>query len=169
MTIQLTPQLFDSKVQISKLEPEDFQDLYLVASDKKIWAGHPSKDRYKRGVFKKWFDSALASKAALKIIDISTNKIIGSTRYYDYVSGQKIAIGYTFLSRNYWGGSTNTRVKKLMFDYASQDVKFIVFHIAPSNIRSQKAIEKLGAVFSHVELKELSNGTEEYLCYKYSC
>ena len=48
MTIELTPNLFDSKVQVSKLEPEDFQNLYLVASNKEIWAGHPSRDRYKK-------------------------------------------------------------------------------------------------------------------------
>lgn len=41
--MELTATLYDSKKRISKLEPEDFKQLYLIASDKVLWSGHSSK------------------------------------------------------------------------------------------------------------------------------
>jgi RimJ/RimL family protein N-acetyltransferase len=163
--LDLTPTLTDSKIEIAKLEPSDFAALYVVAADELLWQGHPSKDRYKKENFEKWFSSALDSHTALKIKNRANGNLIGSTRYYDYIPGSEISIGYTFIDRKFWGGETNRRVKQLMIDHAFKNVERIWFHIAPSNIRSQKATEKLGAIKSHSEKKQLSGGIEEYYCY----
>lgn len=55
-------------------------------------------------------------------------------------------IGYTFYGRNYWGSVYNPSVKKLMLDYAFQFLGKVYFHIGAENIRSQKAIERIGAL-----------------------
>ncbi|MBY6210225.1 GNAT family N-acetyltransferase [Microbulbifer agarilyticus] len=164
--MDLTKTLQDPVVEISKLQVSDFDGLFRVANDKALWADHPAKDRYKRSEFEKWFESAMEYGCTLKIVDRTTGEIIGSTRYYDYQPGQEVAIGYTFLARKLWGGETNRRVKKLMFDYAFQHVERIWLHIGPDNIRSQKAAEKVGAVFSHSETKELAGSSLEYCCYR---
>lgn len=52
------------KVLLLPLEETDFDNLYEVASDKKIWEQHPCKDRWKREVFKIFFDEAILSKGA---------------------------------------------------------------------------------------------------------
>ena len=167
MKFNFTPILSDEIVSIRLLTKSDFEPLFEVASDKLLWAGHPRKNRYKRPIFEQWFKDALSSKHALRITDANTEKPIGSSRYYEYDSFKnEIAIGYTFIGRSYWGGEVNKRVKKLMLDHAFKSVNRVWLHADPSNIRSQKAIKKLGAVFTHVERKEKSNGVEEYYCYE---
>lgn len=124
----------------------DFDALFEVASDPLIWEQHPTKDRYKKEVFQLFFDGAVASKTAFLIIDTATNNLIGSTRYYDYRPDQSsIAIGYTFLNRNYWGGTYNKASKKILLNYAFQYVDKVYFHIGATNVRSQKAILNIGA------------------------
>lgn len=138
--------LQDSIVKLAPLQENDFDDLFKVASDPHIWEQHPSSDRYKPEVFKLFFDGAIKSQSAFKIIDSSTNEIIGSTRFYDFKPNEKsIAIGYTFLAKDFWGGKYNKATKKILMDYAFQFVDSIYFHIGWKNIRSQKAIANIGA------------------------
>jgi len=129
------------------LNEADFEELYEAASDPKIWEQHPNKDRWKKEIFRNFFDGALQSKGAFKIMDRTSNNVIGSTRFYDYNSkDNSILIGYTFFSRQYWGKRANSSVKKLMLDYIFQFVDTVNFHIGAENIRSQISIERLGAV-----------------------
>ena len=138
--------LEDDILKIVPLFETDFDLLFEIASDPLIWEQHPTSNRYKKEIFKLYFDGAISGKTAFLIIDKSTNKIIGSTRYYDYkVENSSIAIGYTFLSRQYWGGLYNKSSKKLLINYAFQFVDKIYFHIGATNIRSQLATMKIGA------------------------
>ena len=45
----------------------------------------------------------------------------------------------------HWGTTYNRAVKSLMLDHAFRFVENVIFHIGANNIRSQKAIERLGA------------------------
>lgn len=138
--------LQDNLIKIIPLTEADFEDLFIVASDPLIWEQHPTRNRYKQEVFQLYFDGAILGKTAFKIIDKQKDKIIGSTRFYDYKPGNRsIAIGYTFLAKTYWGGTYNQSAKKLLLDYAFQYVDYVYFHIGSGNIRSQKAILKIGA------------------------
>ncbi len=138
--------LEDNLIYLKPLKEEDFDKLYAVASDQLIWELHPIKDRYKKEVFKEFFESAVASKGAFLVFDKLTNELIGSSRYYDlYRDYSRVTIGFTFLARKYWGGVYNKSLKKLMIDYAFNFVEKIMFSIGSSNIRSQKAILKIGA------------------------
>lgn len=138
--------LQDDLVKLVPLVAEDFEVLYQVASDPAIWQQHPFKDRYKKEVFQLFFDGAVSSQTAFLIKTKATDQLIGTTRFYDYKpSGRSIAIGYTFLSVTTWGGQYNSAIKKLMMDYAFRFVDQIYFHVGVHNIRSQKAVEKLGA------------------------
>ncbi len=134
-------------VKLLPLVTSDFAHVFEVASDPLIWEQHPTKDRYKEEVFQLFFDGALASNTAFIIIDKTLNKIIGSTRYYDYQPEKSsIAIGYTFLNRAYWGGIYNKSAKYLLLEYAFQYINTVYFHIGATNMRSQKAIRKIGAI-----------------------
>lgn len=135
-------------VKLQPLKPSDFEALYLVASDKLIWEQHPSFDRYKKDVFERWFKKAMEAKTAFLILDAVNQEIIGSSRFYEYdAENASIAIGYTFLARKYWGTAFNKSVKTLMINYAfEQGINNLLFHVGATNFRSQKAVEKLGAV-----------------------
>ncbi|MDA6072335.1 GNAT family N-acetyltransferase [Flavobacterium sp. AC] len=144
----LQPEILEDEItKLIPLQESDFDALYKVASDPLIWEQHPIKDRYKIEVFRPFFDAAINSKSAFLIVDKKTNEIIGNTRYYDYnPEKSSIAIGFTFIGRKFWGGLYNKSNKKLLIDYAFQHVDSILFHIGADNIRSQKAVSKLGGV-----------------------
>lgn len=134
-------------IKLVPLTELDFERLYEVASDPLVWVQHPSSDRYKREVFESYFNGAKSSHSAFLILDKLKDKVIGSTRFYDYKpENLSVAIGYTFLAREYWGGQYNKIVKTMLLDYAFQFVDKVYFHIGPTNIRSQKAILKIGAI-----------------------
>jgi len=138
--------LQNETVILSAVQQKDFEVLYHVAADPEIWEQHPEQDRYKKEVFRNYFNSALASQSAFLIREKKSGKIIGSTRYYEFnASKSSIAIGYTFLAKQFWGGSTNKAVKQLLLDYAFKKVEKVFFHIGASNIRSQTAILKIDA------------------------
>ncbi|MET3877136.1 GNAT family N-acetyltransferase [Chitinophaga sp. OAE865] len=138
--------LENEQVILYPLQEEDFEALYAVASDPRIWEQHPNRDRWKKDVFRTFFDGAIQSKGAFKIVDKQTGEIVGSTRMYDYNETENsILIGYTFYATQYWGKGINKAVKTMMLDYLFQFVSKVYFHIGASNIRSQIAIGRIGA------------------------
>ncbi len=145
---ELQPTLTGRLLKLRPLQLEDYSALYQAASDPKIWEQHPNSDRYKEEVFKGYFDSAIESGGALVVLDAATNEIIGSSRYYGLdEKASEIEIGWTFLTTKYWGGTCNRELKKLMMDHAYKYVDHILFFVGPNNLRSRKAVEKLGAVY----------------------
>ena len=153
--MDIQPTLENAMVILSPLYEQDFEDLYAVAADPAIWEQHPNKDRWKKEVFRAFFDGAIQSKGAFKIIDKSNGTVIGSTRLYDYHEQEKsIFIGYTFYATKYWGKSINASVKTIMLDYVFQYVSTVYFHIGANNVRSQIAIGRVGAV--KIEEKEVA-------------
>lgn len=129
------------------MRPEDFGELYAVASDPLIWEQHPDSDRYTEKVFTAFFRDALASGGALVAIDTQTGSMIGSSRFHGYDQlKREVEIGWTFLGRSYWGGLYNAEMKRLMLDHAFRFVDTVVFLVGPQNVRSQRAVEKVGAV-----------------------
>ena len=121
--------------------------MFAVASDSLIWEQHPERDRYKENVFRIFFKDALESGGAFVIIDRKTQHIIGSTRFYGYdPEKSQIEIGWTFLARKYWGGRFNAEMKRLLLNHAFRFVESVVFFVGEDNVRSQKAMEKVGAI-----------------------
>jgi N-acetyltransferase len=146
MDFDIQLKLENKKVDLIPLQESDFEDMFLVASDPKIWEQHPNKDRWKKEIFRIFFDGALMSKGAFKIVSKETQNIIGSTRFYDFdVADNSIFIGYTFYATAYWGKGINALVKKTMLDYIFQFISKVYFHIGAKNIRSQIAIQRIGA------------------------
>mgnify|MGYP006094253571 CR=1 FL=1 len=166
-TFNFQPVLNGENISIRALVESDFDDLYFCASDKKLWEGHPAKDQYKVTEFKKWFKSAIESGATIVIVDKLTNKLIGSSRFYiEDSEPNDISIGYTFIARQYWGGKINYELKKLMLAHAFKYFNTVWFHIAPPNIRSQKATQKIGGVFSHEANSNISGKSEPWMFYQ---
>lgn len=139
--------LEDDRVKLVPLTESDFDRLYAVASDPLLWQQHPAKSRFQREVFQLFFEGALASGTSFLIVDKVSGTVIGSTRYYDYQAKQSaVGIGFTFLAIPYWGGPYNRSAKTMLLGYAFQYVDKVFFHIGATNIRSQVAISRLGAI-----------------------
>ena len=89
-----------------------------------------------------------SNRVAFVVTDIASGKVIGSTRYYDYSAAKReVKIGYSFLSRAFWGGIYNPEMKNLMLGHAFRFVDRVLFEIGEHNLRSQKAILRIGAQF----------------------
>ncbi|QIY90312.1 GNAT family N-acetyltransferase [Chryseobacterium gallinarum] len=145
MNFSVQPVLENEELQLIPLQQGDFESLYEVASDPEVWEQHPNKDRYKREVFTNFFQGAIESKGAFKIIEKATGDVLGSSRYYNFDEDDNhIFIGYTFYGTKYWGKGINPQVKKLMLEYIFQFVDKVHFHIGKENFRSQIALERLG-------------------------
>lgn len=147
MPFDLQPTLKGDLLQLRPLRLEDFDDLFAVASDPLMWEQHPASDRYQPDVFKEFFRIALESGGALVAIDAKTGRVIGSSRFHGYNQAKsEIEIGWTFLARSHWGGDYNREMKRLMLRHAFRFVESVVFLVGPENVRSQKAMEKIGGV-----------------------
>lgn len=145
MTFDFQPHLSDGAFSLAPMIEADFDGLYAVAKDPEVWAQHHAPTRYKHAEFRPYIIHMIATKRALTLRDDAA-WIIGCSAYYQAEDAPKgIAIGYTFLAQNTWGGATNFALKRMMLDHAFQSFDEVGFHIAPGNIRSQKATAKLGA------------------------
>ena len=147
MPFDLQPILEGELLRLRPLQPEDWDVLYAVASDPLIWEQHPVNDRYKEEVFRGFFREAMESGGALIAIDAKNGDVIGSSRFHGYNEERnEIEIGWTFLARSYWGGIYNREMKQLMLRHAFKFVNRVIFSVGPRNLRSQKAMEKIGGV-----------------------
>ncbi|WP_421941351.1 GNAT family N-acetyltransferase [Pedobacter sp.] len=154
MNFELQPILENELIKLVPLKHDDFEPLFQVASDPLIWEQHPNKNRYQRDVFENFFKGAMESGGAFIVYDQATGRVVGSSRFYELNEEKsEIAVGYTFLGRDFWGRGHNKTLKHLMINHAFQFVNRVIFHIGATNFRSQKAIEKLGAEkFEEIEV-----------------
>lgn len=163
MQFELQPTLKGNLIEVRPLRQSDFDALFQAASDPLIWEQHPERERYKREVFQKYFDSAMESKGAFAVIDKNSGRIIGSSRYWNLdFAHSEVEIGWTFLERAFWGGQYNGELKSLMLAHAFRFVDRVVFVIGENNLRSQKAVEKIGATF----LRKRDDGKVVYALLK---
>jgi N-acetyltransferase len=147
MPFGFQPTLKGELLQLRPLRPEDFDDLFAVASDPLIWEQHPVKERYREEVFQEFFRDALESGGSLIAIDSKDGQVIGSSRFHGYDEAKsEIEIGWTFLARSHWGGIYNREMKQLMLQHAFQFVNRVIFLIGVRNLRSQRAMEKIGGL-----------------------
>ncbi len=163
MPFELQPTLTGQLIELRPLRADDLDALYAAASDPLIWEQHPESDRHKRDVFENFFKGAIASGGAFAVVDRRTGRIIGSSRYwgYDEAAGE-IEIGWTFLERAYWGGTYNRELKQLMVGHALRFVARVVFLVGLTNIRSQRAMEKIGGVRAGVRANAVGRDSVVY-------
>jgi RimJ/RimL family protein N-acetyltransferase len=165
--LNLQPTLSNCVVSVRPLTPGDWDALYAVASDPPLWANHPEPDRWQEPVFRLFFNQALDSGGALIAIDAGTGKVIGSSRYDLGRAGPKeIEIGWTFLARSHWGGRTNAALKRLMIQHALNEFDQVIFWIGENNIRSRRALEKIGGTLTDRLLEvQMATGLVRHVCY----
>jgi len=78
----------------------------------------------------------------------SDGEILGSTRYYDIdLSVPTLAIGYTWYRASTQRTHVNTACKRLLLGHAfdALGMRTVYLHTSHHNLRSQAAIERLGA------------------------
>lgn len=162
------PTLAGSRVTVRPIEENDWESMFAAAANPKVWELHPVTERYTEPVFRDFFDGAVSSGTAFSFVETGTGKIIGSSRYYGLdEETREIEIGWTFLAHDYWGGSYNAEVKKLMLEHAFQFVDTVVFWVGDTNIISQRAMEKIGGTQrDKLEARVLSGVSYPHIIYE---
>lgn len=163
MSFDYQPVLKGEIVELRPLSAEDYDGLYAVAADPLIWEQHPVRNRHEEATFRAFFEESLASGGALVAIDVNSQKrIIGSSRFHGYDKERsEVEIGWTFLARSHWGGSYNGEMKQLMLRHAFRFVRCVVFLVGLQNVRSQRAVERIGGV--RVGRRSDAGGRDSYV------
>lgn len=163
----LQPTLDGTIVALRPLVAADWGALFAIASDPLIWAVHPAHDRWQEPIFRRFFDEAVASGGGLVATGPASGAVIGFSRYdRARVEPGEIEIGWTFLARSHWGGTTNGAMKALMVGHALSGYDRVIFLIGEENLRSRRAIEKVGAVLTdRVDEAEMAGATVRHVVY----
>lgn len=162
------PELRGERVCLRPIRPSDLDALHAAANDPLIWAQHSETNRHERLVFEKFFAGALACGGGLVAADPSSGRPIGSSRYYDWNPVDRtVVIGYSFLERARWGDGTNREMKRLMLDHAFRWAVTAWFHVSPGNLRSQKALERFGAMLHDRQQVMVSGVPSPRLIYRF--
>ena len=155
------PTLEGERLLLRPLAEDDWDGLFAVASDPLVWEVHPAKDRWQEPVFRAFFADALAKGGALVVIDRASGAIVGSSRFQNHCEedGGSVEIGWTFLARDYWGGSYNRELKRLMLAHALATAERVHFQVGDENLRSRKAMTKIGGVLDEwSEVRDMADG-----------
>ena len=159
----LQPTLRGALLELRPLRADDWEALFAAASDPLIWEQHPESDRYTEEVFRRYFQGAIDSGGAFLILDAADGRVIGSSRFAGYDErASEIEIGWTFLVRSHWGGAYNRELKQLMLRHAFRFVERVLFIVGPRNLRSQRALEKIGAVRAESRIDPSGRGNLVY-------
>ena len=166
--MDLQPTLEGDAVTLRPIRPADFDALLAVAGDPEIWIQHPARERYREPEFRAYFDNWLMRGGGLIICERGTGRAIGASCYS--LEGRRpgeVEIGWTFLARDHWGGATNREAKRLMIRHALRSVERVVFRVASTNLRSRRALEKIGATLTdRTETVEVSGAMVEHVVYE---
>jgi RimJ/RimL family protein N-acetyltransferase len=163
------PTLEGERLLLRPLRPDDSEALFAVASDPLVWELHPANDRWQEPVFRDYFDDALAQGGALAVTDKADGRIVGSSRFQNHepADGGSVEIGWTFLARSHWGGRYNAEMKRLMLAHALQSVERVVFRVGETNLRSRRAMEKIGGrLTDRIDITRLPAGPARHVIYE---
>ena len=148
--------LIGKYVFLEKLLPGHKELIRSIARDERIWEFN--RMMLVNDTYDKQYDDyfAVASdprgrgeQHAFVIYKTNTQEIIGMTRFYELdEKNKRVAIGYTWYIPSVWKRVYNKECKLLLLQYAFEEMKFnrVEFTVASQNIRSQKAVEKIGGV-----------------------
>ncbi|VVT06888.1 GNAT family N-acetyltransferase [Erythrobacter sp. EC-HK427] len=164
------PHLEGDLVALRPLQPDDWDALFAIASQREIWAMHPAHNRWQEPVFRAFFADALAQGGALAVIARASGALIGSSRFqgYDPAAGGSLEIGWTFLGQAYWGRGYNREMKRLMLAHAFTSVERVDFHVGEGNWRSRRALANIGAWLDESRTEDVDVpgiGTVRHLFY----
>lgn len=166
--------LTGNNVMLAPLEETHFDELTEVGADEHIWQ-HYIFDASNEKTFRKSLNDALTARDKgtqypWVIVHKPTGKIIGSTRLMDIVpEHRKLEIGWTWLLPEFWGTGINEECKMLILSHCFEVLNAIrvLLKTDENNIRSRKAIEKIGGKFEGILRNDMirENGTHRNSAY----
>lgn len=150
-------------VVIEPLSAKHAVGLSAAADADQVFAWLPYPRPANLAQAKTWIEDALSDRRAdrrlpFAVLSAGDHAVIGSTSYWDFdAQNAHVEIGSTWLSRAFWGSGCNTEAKLLLLGHAFETLELerVAFRTDIRNERSQRAIERLGAIKEGVHRHEM--------------
>lgn len=141
---------------IVKLRPVQMSDIEAIANaanDERIWE-HMSVTLLTQEAVENYIENAIKEREKgisymFAVIEKKTDNIVGCTSFLDISFPHKrLEIGATWYNPTVWRSAINTNCKFLLFQYCFEvlNLNRIQIKTGHENYRSQKAIERIGAI-----------------------
>ena len=144
-------------VELIPLEEHHFVELEDLAKEKRIWEFYPydceNPNRFRELLDKALIEREKGNQFPFIIFHKNENRIIGSTRLIEIEpQNRKLEIGWTWLHLEYWATAINLECKLLLLTFCFENLNVIRVQLKTNenNIRSRKAIEKIGGKFEGI-------------------
>ncbi len=157
----IAPTLEDDRVKLSLLDLSNYEHLLSVANEDDLIFYSPSdistpeklRDYVQLAVDGYYHKTTIP----FIIYDKQKQAYAGSTRFGLISWKNKVLhIGWTWIGKEFQGSGLNTHMKFLMLRYVFEELDFekVEFRIDERNIKSRKAVEKLGASLEGILRKD---------------
>lgn len=153
MNIDTDIMLEGNVIRLIPLEMEHKDELYEALKSPEVWKYTWREVKTPEDIEDILTAAVQNQKAGVQIPFVmkekATGKVIGTTRIGDIdTANRNVEIGWTWLSPAYWRTGVNTECKFLLLQYCFEELKAIrvQFSVSGKNERSQKAVERIGAV-----------------------
>lgn len=149
-----TPILENNRVKLLPLNLNNYSYLLKISQQKNLVQYSPSKIDTPKDL-KEYVKIALECSKnrtgmPFIIFDKQVNAYAGTTRFMNMNWHNKVLeIGSTWIGVEFQGTGLNRNIKYLMLQHAFETLKFnkVEFRIDERNIRSRKAVEKIGGIY----------------------
>ena len=151
MTLDVQPvQLRGQHVTLEPLSQAHAQGLYTRGREAAEWEFMPRRCFVDLADTRQWVEEALAEPRQMPfaIVERAKNRITGSTRYLNIRPEHlSLEIGWTWLGQEWQRTPVNTETKLLLLGHAFDKLgcRRVEFKTDARNLRSQRALERIGA------------------------
>jgi RimJ/RimL family protein N-acetyltransferase len=150
-------------VAVEPLAAEHAEGILAAADSDEVFAWLPYPRPGDLSAAEAWIAAALADRDANRRLPFAIrgregNVVIGSTSYWEFdAANAHVEIGSTWLRSNSWRSGANAETKLLLMRHAFEalGLERVSFRTDIRNMRSQRAIERLGAVREGVHRHEM--------------
>jgi N-acetyltransferase len=146
--------LVGQTVELIPLDIAHFKTLMEITQDKRIWEFYSinCSDPFKleQVLNAAFVERDKGTQYPFVIYHRQEHKIIGSTRFTEIQpQHKKLEIGWTWIHPDYWASAVNLECKLLLLRYCFEQLGALRVQLRTDvlNIRSRKAIEKIGAQY----------------------
>ncbi|WP_210608108.1 GNAT family N-acetyltransferase [Priestia flexa] len=149
----IAEKLKGNQICIVPMDKKYIEELCKIGQEKSIWE-HLPETLTTRYSMENFINEALIQKERcieypFVILSLKTDEVIGTTRFMNISKDNKsLEIGWTWLTSKVWGTGVNIECKYLLLKYCFEYMNLcrVQFKTDERNIRSQKAIEKIGGI-----------------------
>jgi RimJ/RimL family protein N-acetyltransferase len=140
-SIHLVPMVYSHKTELSSvlMSPEIWEF---------TWRTITTSEEIDHVLTNALENKSKGSQIPFAIVERAYGRTIGTTRIGDIdLINRNVEIGWTWLSPDFWRTSVNTECKYLLLQYCFEELKVIrvQFSVSGQNLRSQRAVERIGA------------------------